>query len=154
MTVDLLAGDPREILLVLALEDEAIRDHGALDAHLSVPAWVDGDGLDAFAAAVRDAAGSDGPAPFADACTPFDGPDWAGGRSLARLDPAWLAAVASVADDRLDAVAARWRRLLEGRPGLPTAPLDEAATRVEAARIVEFARLAAGSPAVLLARAP
>lgn len=150
MPLDLLAGDARAILLALAIEDDDLRDHGAVDAHASLPGWLDDDGLDAFAAAVREAAGTDGLGPFSEACRPVDGPDWAGGRLLERLDPAWLEAVARTPDDRIDDVATRWLALLHDHPGRPVTPPDRDAIRLATARIVEFARLAGASPDVLI----
>ncbi|MFM2105085.1 MAG: hypothetical protein RL338_117 [Chloroflexota bacterium] len=150
MPLDLLAGDARGILLTLALEDDDLRDHGALDAHVSLPGWLDEDGLDAFASAVRHVVDTAEPASFTDACRPLDGPDWAGGRALERLDPSWLEAVARIPDDRLDEVADRWLALLDGLPRRPGVSPDGDGTRLATTRIVEFARLAAGSPDVLL----
>lgn len=150
MPLDLLAGDARGILLTLAIEDDDLRDHGALDAHLSLPPWIDDDGLDDFTAAVREAAGTDGLVPFGDACHPLDGPDWAGGRALERLDPGWLEGVARTPDDRVDDVAARWLDRLRGRRDRSEAPPDRDEIRLATARIVDFARLAADAPDVLL----
>lgn len=150
MPIDLLAGELREILLALALEDaDGLRDDGALEAHLALPAWLDEAALDDFSAAVRHALrddasrAADAPGAFTAACEPLDAPGWAGERTLDRVDRAWVAAVGAVPDELLEAVATRWSTALAGSADAPD-------VRLETARIVAFARRAEDAPDVLL----
>lgn len=104
--MDLVAGDRREILLALALDDwAALGDRDVFDAFLSLGPGLDPTWLDEFSRAVRDATGADAPRDFLDAREELDAPTE---RMVERVDPGWVAAVAALADDAIADVAGRW----------------------------------------------
>ncbi len=100
--------------------------------------------------------GEDEPRDFLDARTeldghggPGDGGD-AGDRTVERVDPAWIAAIARIRDRDVDAVAGRWIDLIEEELG--ELPREEKPwIRSLAADIVRFARDADRSATVLFA---
>jgi hypothetical protein len=149
--MDLVAGDSREILLAVAIDDLAsFDDRTRFAAHLTFGGAIDPTWLDLFSAAARTATGQDVPIDFLDARTELDGPGDAGERTMERIDPAWITAVARLADRDLDAVTGRWIDLLEEELGdLPRE--DKPSIRTFAREIVDFARAADRAPAVLLA---
>ncbi len=99
---------------------------------------------------MRAVTGNDEPIDFLDARSELDGPGDAGERTVERIDPGWVAAIARIDDRNLDAVAGRWIDLLEEELGdLPRE--DKPAIRVFAREIVDFARGADGASAVILA---
>jgi len=149
--MDLVAGDSREILLAIAIDDLAgLQDPTRFDAHLSLGGGLDPTWLDLFAEAVRGVTSSDQPSDFLDARREVEGPGDVGERTVERVDPAWLAAVARIPDSRLDAVAGRWIDLVEEELG--ELPREEKPwIRTLAADLIRFARAAARSPAVLFA---
>jgi hypothetical protein len=149
--MDLVAGDSREILLAIAVDDwPGLGDSTRFDAHLSLGGGLDPTWLDLFSEAVRAVTGTGEPADFLDARRDLDGAADVGERTIERVDAEWVTAVAAVADDRLDAVAGRWVDLVEEELGeLP--PEEKPWIRMLAADLVRFARAADGSPAVLFA---
>ena len=149
--MDLVAGDSREILLAIAIDDLAgLQDPTRFDAHLSLGGGLDPTWLDLFAEAVRGVTSSDQPSDFLDARREVEGPGDVGERTVERVDPAWLAAVARIPDSRLDAVAGRWIDLVEEELG--ELPREEKPwIRTLAADLIRFARAADRSPAVLFA---
>ena len=149
--MDLIAGDSREILLVISIEDwPALDDGERFDGHLSFGGGLDPTWLDLFAEAVRSVTGEAEPGAFLDARRELDGPGDIGERTLERVDPAWVSAVARVGDRQLDAVAGRWIDLIEEELG--ELPREEKPwIRTLAADVVEFARSADSSPAVIFA---
>ena len=151
LVMDLVAGDSREILLAVAMDDLAsFDDRTRYLAHLSFGGAIDPTWLDLFSAAVRMVTGRDNPADFLDARTELDGPGDAGERTVERIDPAWVSAIAMLGDRDLDAVTGRWIDLLEEELGeLPRE--EKPSIRTFAREIVEFARAADRAPAVLLA---
>ncbi|HET7181909.1 MAG TPA: hypothetical protein VFI15_06720 [Candidatus Limnocylindrales bacterium] len=151
LVMDLVAGDSREILLAVAMDDLAsFDDRTRYLAHLSFGGAIDPTWLDLFSAAVRMVTGRDNPADFLDARTELDGPGDAGERTVERIDPAWVSAIAMLGDRDLDAVTGRWIDLLEEELGeLPRE--EKPSIRTFAREIVEFARAADQAPAVLLA---
>ena len=65
--MDLVAGNSREILLAVTLDDWAgLADRSRVDAHLSLGGGLDPTWLDLFSEAVRVVTGGDGPADFID----------------------------------------------------------------------------------------
>lgn len=149
--MDLVAGELREILLAISIEDvDGLAGARHLDAHLSLGAGLDPGWLDQFSVAVRTATGVGGPADFSAACWPLDGPGDVGERTVERVDSAWVEAVARVTDRELDAVAGCWIELL-GRTLGPLDADEKPAIRELAARLVAFTRAAEGSPAVVFA---
>jgi hypothetical protein len=149
--MDLIAGDAREILLVLTVDDwPALRDRERFPAHLSLGGGLDPTWLDLFSEAVRTVTGGDAPADFIDARRELDGPGQLAERSIERVDRDWLEAVARIADRDVDAVAGRWIDLVE--EDLGELPREEKPwIRQLAAEIVRFCRSAEGARDVLFA---
>jgi hypothetical protein len=149
--MDLIAGDAREILLVLTVEDwAALKDRSRFDAHLSLGGGLDPTWLDLFSEAIRTVTGRDTPADFIDARRELEGPGQLAERSIERVDPAWLAAVARLPDNDVDAVAGRWIDLVE--EDLGELPREEKPwIRELAGQIVTFARAADRSQDVIFA---
>ena len=149
--MDLVAGESREILLAISLDDWAgLDDPGRFDAHVSLGGAMDPTWLDLFSEAVRDVTGRDEPIDFLDARHDLDGPGDIGDRTVERVDPDWISGIARVADRDIDAIAGRWIELVE--EDLGALPLEEKPwIRQFAAELVVFARKADLSPAVILA---
>jgi hypothetical protein len=150
--MDLIAGDVREILLVIALDDQAaFDDHTRFDAHLSLGGGLDPTWLDLFAEAARAVTGSGEPTDLLDARLELDGSsEESGDRTIERIDPTWITAVARLPDSALDAIAGRWIDLVEEELG--TLPRDEKPwIRDMAGQVVRFCRTADRAPAVLFA---
>jgi hypothetical protein len=149
--MDLIAGESREILLALAVEDWAgLADRERFAAHVSLGGGLDPTWLDYFSEAVRDVTGNAEPSDFLDARTELEAPGGAGDRTVERVDRGWVTAVALVADRQVDAVAGRWIGLVEEELG--ELPREEKPwIRQLAADLVAFARAADGAPAVIFA---
>jgi hypothetical protein len=149
--MDLIAGDAREILLVLTVDDrEALADRSRFDAHVSLGGGLDPTWLDLFSEAVRTVTGGDAPSDFIDARQELDSPGQAAERSIERVDPTWLGAIARLTDHEIDAVAGRWIDLVE--EDLGELPREEKPwIRQLAGEIVRFARAADGSRDVIFA---
>jgi hypothetical protein len=151
LVMDLVAGDSREILLAVAMDDLAsFDDRGRYPAHLTFGGAIDPTWLDLFSAAIRTVTGRDDPADFLDARIEMDGPGDAGERTVERIDAAWITAIAMLGDRDLDAVTGHWIDLLEEELGeLPRE--EKPSIRKFAREIVDFARAADRAPAVILA---
>ena len=151
LVMDLVAGDSREILLAIAMDDLAsFDDTSRFAAHLTFGGAIDPTWLDLFSAAARSVTGGDDPSDFLDARSELDGPGDGGDRTVERIDPAWVTAIARLSDRDLGAVSGAWIDLLEEDLGdLPRE--EKPAIREFARQIVEFARAADAAPAVLLA---
>ncbi|NJD27767.1 MAG: hypothetical protein FIA92_05665 [Chloroflexi bacterium] len=150
--MDLLAGDPREVLLAVALEDGGgLRDTERLGAHLSFGGSMDPTWLDLFSQAVRAVTGLAEPSDFLDARLEMGNRDGAiGERTVERIDGAWITAIARVDDRDLDAIAGRWIDLLVDELG--DLPREEKPwIRQLAGELVDFARRADAEPAVIFA---
>jgi hypothetical protein len=149
--MDLVAGDEREILLAITVEDWAGLDDGTrFDGHLSLGGGLDPTWLDLFSEAVRNVTSGDGPADFIDARRELDGPGDASDRVIERVDPGWIDAIARIPDHQVDAVAGRWIDLVEEEIGF--LPREEKPwIRKLAGDIVRFARAADRSSDVLFA---
>jgi hypothetical protein len=117
--MDLVAGDAREILLAIGVEDwTGLADPSRFAAHLPLRGRMDPSWLDLLARAVRDVGGGDSPGSFSGACRPLEGRHLGGlgrtvDRTVERVDPHWVDEMALVPDRALDAVAARWIELIE-----------------------------------------
>ena len=114
-SMDLIAGDAREILLAIGMDEP---DLGAarsrFDAHLALGGGLDPTWLDLFAESARVATGGSDPVDLLDARIELEGPGAAAGdRTIERVDPSWISAVARVPDSALDAIAGRWIDLVE-----------------------------------------
>jgi len=152
LVMDLVAGDSREILIAVAVDDLAsFGDRSRFPAHLALGGSVDPTWLDLFSQAVRVVTGGDEPVDFLEARTELDGPPGSGAeRTVERVDPAWISAVAMLDDRHLDAITGRWIDLLEEEIG--ELPREEKPTiRLFAREIVDFSRLADRAPDVILA---
>lgn len=151
LVMDLVAGDSREILLAVAMDDlAAFDDRGRFPAHLSFGGQIEPTWLDLFSQAVRNVLNHDEPRDFLDARAELDGPGEAGERTVERIDPTWIGSIARLTDHDLDAVAGRWIDLLEEELG--SLPREEKPSiRIFARQILDFARAADRAPSVILA---
>jgi hypothetical protein len=149
--MDLVAGDTREMLLAISVDDMAgLSDRGRFVAHLALGAGLDPTWLDLFSEACRSATGSAEPGDFLDARRDLDGPGDLGERTVERVDRTWLEAVAQLSDHDLDRIAGRWIDLLGDELGeLPGE--EKPWIRQLAGDLVEFARSAKAAPDVLFA---
>lgn len=138
--MDLVAGDAREIVLVLSVDDlAALDDRERFVAHLPLGGGLDPTWLDLFSEAVRSVTEGEAPADFLDARTELDDASEGGDRIVERVDRGWVAAVAAVPDAQLGSLAGRWIELLEEELGL--LPREEKPwIRDLTGRIVAFAR--------------
>jgi hypothetical protein len=149
--MDLVAGDSRDILLAVAVDDPvAFEDRARFPAHLSFGGAIDPTWLDLFSQAVRAVTGGENPVDFLEARSELDGPVDDGPRTVERIDPGWIAAVAMLDDRQLDAIAGRWIDLLEEELG-EMAREEKPSIRMFATQIVDFARDADRAPSVILA---
>jgi hypothetical protein len=149
--MDLVAGESREILLAVTMDDWASLDDPArFDAHIALGGAMDPTWLDRFSEAVRDVTGSDEPIDFIDARREIDGPGDIAERTVERIDPAWVTGIARVSDGQIDPIAGRWIELVEEEIG-PLPREEKPWIRQLTGQIVEFARKADLSPAVILA---
>jgi hypothetical protein len=149
--MDLVAGDAREILLAIGIDDwPGLDDRTRFPAHLQLGAGLDPTWLDLFSEAVRHVNGAEHPQDFIDARSELDGPGDVGERTVERIDRRWLEAVALISDQDLDRVAGRWLDLL--REELGELPREEKPwIRQLASEIAAFARDAADAHDVLFA---
>ena len=149
--MDLVAGDARDIVLALSIDDvAAFEDPDRFVAHLPLGGGLDPTWLDLFAEAVRTVAGLDDLADFLDARTELEGAAAQAERIVDRVDPAWIELVAQVREDQLGALAGRWIELLEEELGL--LPREEKPwIRDLAGRIVAFCRSSVGARDVVFA---
>jgi hypothetical protein len=149
--MDLVAGEAPDILLVIGTDDlAALDDRGRFTAHLALGSGLDPTWLDLFAEAARTVTGADGPADFIDARLELEAPGDGDDRSVERVDPSWISAVAMIPDGDLDGIAGRWIELVEDELG--ALPREEKPwIRDLAGRIVAFCRAADRAPDVLFA---
>lgn len=149
--MDLVAGDSREILLGIAVDDWAgFADRSRFDAHLALGGGLDPTWLDLFSEAVRGIRGTDDPIDFLDARRDLPGAGDVGERTVEQVDRAWLSAVAQVPEEDFDAIAGRWIDLLEDEVG-PMPPDEKPWIRGLTSDLVTFARAAIDSPATVFA---
>lgn len=150
--MDLIAGEVQEILLLLGADDvESLDDRARVDAHLSLGGGLDPTWLDLFSEAVRSVTGQREPSDLLDARMELDGPgDEGAERTIERVDPIWITAVARVPDGLVDAVAGRWIDLVEEELG--DIPSEEKPwIRDLAGHVIGFCRAADRSRDVLFA---
>jgi hypothetical protein len=149
--MDLVAGDVRDIVLALSIDDvKAFEDPDRFVAHLPLGGGLDPTWLDLFAEAVRSVTGFDDLTDFLDARIELDGAATQVERIVERVDPAWVETVAQVPEDRLGALAGRWIELLEEELGL--LPREEKPwIRDLAGRIVAFCRDSTGARDIVFA---
>ena len=151
LIMDLVAGESREILLAVAVDDLAsFDDRSRFSAHLKFGGVVEPTWLDLFSQAARAVTGGENPIDFLEARSELEGPAAPGGRTVERVDSAWITAVAMLDDRSIDAITGRWIDLLEDELG--DFPREEKpSVRKFAQDIVAFARSADRAPAVILA---
>ena len=148
--MDLVAGDARDIVLALSVDDtQAFEDRDRFVAHLPLGGGLNPTWLDLFSEAVRSVTGGDEPGDFLDARSEIDGAV-EGERIVDRVDPDWIEQVAAIPDDHMTALAGRWIELLEEELGL-LAREEKPWIRDLAGRIVSFCRAADRAPDVLFA---
>ncbi len=148
--MDLVAGDARDIVLALSIDDvAAFDDTDRFVAHLPLGGGLDPTWLDLFSEAVRAVTGRDEPSDFLDARSDLDGSTNTE-LILDRVDPDWVEVVASLPDDQVGALAGHWIELLEEELGL--LPREEKPwIRDLAGRIVTFSRAAVGARDIVFA---
>jgi len=140
--MDLIAGDAQEILLAIGTNDlAALDDRSRFPAHVALGGGLDPTWLDLFAGAARGVVGGDGPGDFLDARIELSGHPAEEPRSVERVDPAWVAAVARIPDRQIGAVASGWIDLLEEELGV-LARDEKPWIRDLAGRLVAFCRTA------------
>jgi hypothetical protein len=154
--MDLVAGDAREILLAIGVDDWAgLSDRGRFPGYLSLGGGMDPSWLDLFARAVRDTAGSDAPMPFSEATCPLESPAQLqlanlGDRTIEVVDRHWIDEIASLPDRLVGRVAARWIELVDLEECRVEAD-EKPMFRQVAGELVEFCRLARDAEDVLFA---
>jgi hypothetical protein len=149
--MDLVAGDARDIVLALSIDDvTAFDDRDRFVAHLPLGGGLDPTWLDLFSEAVRSVTESSEPADFLDARTELDGASTSVERIVDRVDGDWVECVGQVPDELLGPLAGRWIELLEEELGL--LPREEKPwIRDLAGRIVAFSREASDARDVVFA---
>ena len=149
--MDLVAGHAKEILLALEMDDlDALDDRHRFPAHVALGGGLDPTWLDLFAEAIRGVTDSPDPTDFLEARIELGGPDDGNGRTIERVDPAWVDAVARIPDGEISAIAAGWIDLIEEELG--TLPREEKPwIRDLAGQLVAFCRAADREPDVLFA---
>jgi hypothetical protein len=148
--MDLVAGDAREILLAVGMEDwSGLRDRGRFPAYISLGGGMDPGWLDLFAQAAREATGGDRPGPFSDAACPLESRLQSrlasiGDRTIERVDPHWIDSVAELAQDQVDRIAARWIDLIDGEE-CPVDAEEKPMLRQLTGDLMDFCRRAGGA---------
>src|SRR6266498_3232494 len=149
--MDLVAGDLREILLAISVDDvEGLDDRSRFAAHLALGGGLDPTWLDLFSEACRSVTDLAEPRDFLDARREVDEPRDVGERTVERVDAGWVAAIAGLPDDDVGPVAGRWIDLLDEDIG-PLGREDKPWIRTLAADLVAFARAARSAPDVVFA---
>jgi len=149
--MDLVAGDTREILLVLSVEDlAAFDDQRRFDAHLALGPGLDPTWLDLFCEAARTVTGYDEPRDFLDVRHELGGPAAQSAYTVETVEPGWVSSVARLADREIDAITGRWIDLLEDELGHLSAE-EKPWIRLLATEVVAFCRAADRSQSVLFA---
>jgi hypothetical protein len=141
MRMELVAGDVPDILETVAADDRAgLTDPDRFAAYLSLSGGMDPTWLDLFAESARLATDLETPSDFIDARIDL-GVATGSERTVERVDPAWISAVAAIPDASLGALAGRWIDRLEDELG--ELPRDEKPwIRELAGRVVAFCRAA------------
>ena len=149
--MDLVAGDAREIVLALSIDDvAAFDDPDRFVAHLPLGGGLDPTWLDLFSEAVRSVTDEADPVDFLDARPSSSSARRTSSGSWSSVDGGWVSAVARVSDEQLSALAGRWIGLLEEELGL--LPREEKPwIRDLTGQIVHFARRSDRAPDVVFA---
>ena len=148
--MDLIAGDRREILLAIAVEDwDSFTDRDRFAAHLALGAGLDPTWLDLFAQAVRRITGRSDPVDFLDARLEL-AEGQATERIIESVDAALVAAVAQIADVQVGAVAGSWIDLIDEELD-PIEDEEKPWIRELTGQIIAFARAAGAARDVIFA---
>jgi hypothetical protein len=146
--MELVAGHVEQILDVIETDDRAaLANPTRFIAYLSLSGGMDPTWLDLFAESARAATDREVPGDFIDARSEL-GPSNGGGRTVERVDPRWVSAVATIPDGSLGSVAGRWIDRLEEEMG-DLAREEKPWIRDLAGRVVEFCRAADRAPDVV-----
>jgi hypothetical protein len=154
--MDLVAGDAREILLAIGVDDWAgLRDRTRFPAYVSLGGGMDPAWLDLFAEAVRESLGGDAPGPFSEAAYALESRlqtrlAGLGDRTIERVDRDWIDDVAFLAEDQMGRVAARWIDLIDAHL-CEVEPEEKPTLRQLAGDLVEFCHMAEDAEDVLFA---
>lgn len=154
--MDLIAGDAREILLAVGMDDWAgLRDRGRFPAYISLGGGMDPEWLDLFTRAARESTGGDTPGSFTDAASPLESRlqhrlASIGDRTVERIDPHWIDGVALLPDGQTDRIAARWIDLVASEE-CPVVAEEKPMLRRVAGELIDFCRRAEGAEDVLFA---
>jgi hypothetical protein len=154
--MDLVAGDAREILLVVGMDDwAALRDQSRFPAHISLGGGMDPTWLDLFARAARETIGGNTPQAFSGAACPLESDLQSrlarlGDRTVERVNPHWIDDVARLPDGQVDRIAARWIDLIDCEE-CDVDPEEKPMLRELAGDLIEFCRRAGGAEDVLFA---
>jgi hypothetical protein len=147
--MELIAGAVPDIMETLGLEDEgALTDPGRFAAYLSLSGGMDPTWLDLFAESARVATDRDAPSDFIDARIDL-GASHGSERTVERVDPSWISAVAAIPDASLDRLAGRWIDRIEDELGVLQAD-EKPWIRDLAGRVVGFCRSAARADVVFV----
>ncbi|HEX7490806.1 MAG TPA: hypothetical protein VF337_03775 [Candidatus Limnocylindrales bacterium] len=154
--MDLVAGDAREILLAISVDDWAgLRDRRRFHAYISLGGGMDPTWLDLFARAVREVMDSASPGAFGDAACPLESRlqsrlSHLGDRTVERVAPHWIEEVAVLPGDRVDRTAARWIELIDAEV-CKVEPEEKPMLRALTGDLIDFCRAAADAEDVLFA---
>jgi hypothetical protein len=154
--MDLVAGDAREILLAVGMEDwSRLRDPSRFAAYLSLGGGMDPCWLDHFARAAREVTGRDKPGSFSDAACPLESRlhkrlAGIGDRTIERVDPHWVDGVAMLPEREVDRIAARWIEVIDSEE-CSVDPEEKPMLRQLAGDLLDFCRRAEGAEDVLFA---
>jgi hypothetical protein len=142
--MELIAGEVQDILVVLGTAgDRPNVDRERFAAYLPLGGAIDPTWLDLFSESARLTTDSSTPTDFIDARIELGVAGDANGseRTVERVDPTWISAVAAIPDASLGALAGRWIDRLEDEFG--ELPRDEKPwIRELTGRVVAFCRAA------------
>ena len=146
--MELVAGAVEAVLEALASDDRgALGDTRRFPVYLSLSGGIDPTWLDLFSESARHTTDLDQPVDFIDARIDLGATDGAG-RTVERVDPAWISAVAAIPDGSLGSITGRWIDRLEEELG-ELAGEEKPWIRDLAGRVVGFCRAADRAPDVV-----
>ena len=149
--MELVAGDAREILVVLGTDTrDAFADQDRFHAYLSLGGGVDPTWLDLFAEAVRGETDLAGPSDFLDARIELGAAEPVADVTVERVDPHWTDTVAQIPISSVDAIAGRWIDRLEEEFG-PVPGEEKPWIRELVGQLIAFCRAADRAPDVIFA---
>jgi hypothetical protein len=150
--MDLVAGDPRDILLALGVDEWAgLRDPRRFVAYISLGGGMDPAWLDLFARAARETTGGNAPGLFSEATRALQSRLTAmSDRMVERVDPHLIDDVARLPEGQLDRIAFRWIDLIDCEE-CEVDPDEKPMLRELAGDLLAFCRRARDAEDVLLA---